>query len=238
MIEARKSPFFSQIFHYYNRRLLKKSFHHLYLNQQTDPIATSPTLYIINHSSWWDGLITFYLTKTVIEQDCYAMMTEQGLTSFPFFRKIGGYSINKDNPKDVIKSLAYTKKLLKLAKGVWIFPQGKEEHLEKRPLLFQSGVSRLITQVPDLTVIPITFYYTFLHDQHPEVFITIGEKLPRSTLDSFSSKQEMTHYLEQVVTDQLDRQKHEIITAQFDQYEILLRGNRTVSEKFQDFFGK
>ena len=46
-------------------------------------------LLIANHSSWWDGLVTFYLNNAVLKTDLYAMMSEQGMKDFPFFNELG-----------------------------------------------------------------------------------------------------------------------------------------------------
>ncbi len=238
MIKAQKSRQFTQLFHLYNERLLKKSFYRVYLQCEMPPPTRGSTLYIANHSSWWDGLIAFYLTKKTIQQDCYAMMTEEGLNAYPFFRKLGGFSINKTNPKDVIRSLSYTKQLLEASKAVWIFPQGAEYHLEKRPLEFEHGVSHLVMRIPDVQVIPITFYYTFLHEQKPEVFIKIGQKFDSSELVSFNNKRELTLYLERVVTNQLNQQRQAIIEDNFSSYNILLKGRKNISETFKTLFHK
>ncbi|RXI97765.1 hypothetical protein DS745_15460 [Anaerobacillus alkaliphilus] len=233
MIEAKKSQLFSNLFHLYNQRLLKKTFHRISLKQAKSLPTIGPTLYIANHSSWWDGLLAFYLTRTVLKRDCYAMMTEVGLKAYPFFRKIGGYSINKDNPKDVIRSLAYTRRLLDLSKGIWVFPQGKEEHLEKRPLLFQPGVSRVIRQVNTVTVVPITFYYTFLHEQRPEVFISIGESLPAPRLQAFSLQKDLTTFLEDILTEQLNNQKQEVVNETFEAYDVIIHGKKSISKQIE-----
>ncbi len=233
MIEAKKSPFFSKLFNLYNQRLLKKSFHRVYLKHAHSTPTDHPTLFIANHSSWWDGLLVLSLTQTVVNNDCYAMMSEAGLKSFPFFRKLGGYSINKDNPKDVIHSLAYTKRLLEQSKGVWIFPQGQEEHLEKSPLLFQPGVARIIQQVPSVTVVPVTFYYTFRHHQRPEVFITIGDNVSPTTLQNISSRKDLTTFLEKVVTEQLTKQKHDIILEALNDYKVILHGKKSISQQIE-----
>lgn len=229
MIDAKKSALFTKIFHYYNERLLKKSFYRIYLKQKSS-LPDGPVVFIANHSSWWDGLLAFYLTRTVIHQDCYAMMTEKGLKSYPFFRKIGGYSINRDNPKDVIKSLAYTSSLLELQKGVWLFPQGKEEHLEKRPLLFQPGISHVVERTSCVTVVPVSFYYTFRHNQRPEVFVSIGEGIKKEHLSSLLSKKAITAFLEDVVTTQLDEQRTEVIEGILEDYQILLQSKLSFSE--------
>ncbi|MCD8502532.1 MAG: hypothetical protein LRY71_13810 [Bacillaceae bacterium] len=98
--------------------------------------------------------------------------------------------------------------------------------MKKRPLEFEHGVSHLVMRIPDVQVIPITFYYTFLHEQKPEVFIKIGQKFDSSELVSFNNKRELTLYLERVVTNQLNQQRQAIIEDNFSSYNILLKGRK------------
>ena len=95
MIEANKSAVFEAFFHIYNRWLIRRFFHQVLLTQEAyKPEQGKGSIYMLNHSSWWDSLMLFYLTKTVMNVDAVAMMEEEGLRRFPFFRKLGAFSIN------------------------------------------------------------------------------------------------------------------------------------------------
>jgi 1-acyl-sn-glycerol-3-phosphate acyltransferase len=237
MIEPRKDERFQSVFFPYVRHLLKKQFYRVYATSHAPLEKGRPTLLLVNHSSWWDGLVCFYLTKTFVEYDSYAMMSQQGMTDFPFFKKIGAFSVNPSSPKHVLRSLRFAKKLLEGNRAVWIFPQGKEEHLEKRPLSFAPGASYLACEVPGIQVIPVAFYYTFRHDQRPELFISFGEAL-EGELVYGESRQNITHRLEQALTAQLDDVKQSVIQDQTDGYTIELRGYRTISEWFTWWKGR
>ena len=65
------------------------------------------------------------------------MMDEPGLKQYPFFRKLGAFSINREQPKEIVQSLRYSKKLIDQNMPVWLFPQGEIQHQEIRPLEFQ-----------------------------------------------------------------------------------------------------
>ncbi|MDE5412078.1 lysophospholipid acyltransferase family protein [Alkalihalobacterium chitinilyticum] len=231
MIEARKSPAFEALFYQYNKKLLKKSFSQIMLRNDSDINPAKPTLFLLNHSSWWDGLISFHLAKTLFSIDSYAMMEEKGLVTFPFFKRLGAFSIHLQSVKEIVSSLRHAEQLLLQNKGIWMFPQGKEEHLEKRPLSFKNGAAYLIEKVPAVQVVPITYYYTFSGQQLPNLYIHAGKELVFS--GKRNSRKQLTTLLEAIVTKQLDQQRHDVIHHLTNQYNVLLTGKRPVSELFK-----
>ncbi|WP_216830481.1 lysophospholipid acyltransferase family protein [Alkalihalobacterium elongatum] len=231
MIKAKKSPVFETLFHQYNKNLLSKSFSQIKLRNDSIFNSTKPTLFLLNHSSWWDGLISFHLAKTLFSIDSYAMMEDKGLVAYPFFKRLGAFSIQLQSVKEIVASLRYAEQLLSQNKGVWMFPQGQEEHLEKRPLSFKNGAAYLIEKVPTIQVVPITYYYTFSGQQLPYLYIHVGRNLVFS--GKTSSRKQLTTMLEAIVTKQLDQQRHDVIHHLTDQYNVLLTGKRTVNELFQ-----
>ncbi|QKS71011.1 1-acyl-sn-glycerol-3-phosphate acyltransferase [Paenalkalicoccus suaedae] len=208
MIEATKSRSFTKIFHVYNTWLLKRSFHRLHLSTRSVRTDHQGAIYIINHSSWWDPLVLFYLNEAILHTDALAMMDQHGLTRFPFFKKIGAFSIDSSSKRDIMKSLSYAQRQLEEGKHVFIFPQGNEYPLEKRPLQFFAGVAHLKQALPNVPIIPITFYHTHLHHQLPEWFIQIGYPIE---LDVTKPRKQVTADIEQALTKELDLLKEDVI---------------------------
>lgn len=228
MIEPKKSPGFQRIFANYLTYQLKKHFYRVWIDDRREE-RKSPSGHLIlaNHSSWWDGLMVFYLNHYVIKEDSYAMMSRKGMEEFSFFRKIGAFSVNPDSPKDLLSSLKFAETRLQQKKTVWIFPQGKEEHLEKRPLSFMSGPGFLIERNPGIKVTMVTFYYTFRHDQRPELFIRIFEE---NGDHSKQSRKELTDSLRTIMEKRLDSLKADIIKEDLSSFQLLLKGFPTNSE--------
>ncbi|UOE96104.1 lysophospholipid acyltransferase family protein [Alkalihalobacillus sp. LMS39] len=228
MIKAKKSQIFSTFFHIYNSYLLKKSFQDIYIFQQEPISLTNGTLILVNHSSWWDGLLSFHLSKTVLDGDHYVMMSEAGLQRYSFFRKLGAFSISLQSLHHIKESLTYATTLLQNRKTLWLFPQGEEQHLEKRPLLFKKGAAHLVYK-QEVQIIPITFYYSFGHTRKPNVYIYIGSPLHSRHLHNMSVK-EMTSWFEKIITSQLNIQRESIIHEATSNYDMLLRGYPSLKE--------
>lgn len=220
MIAAKKSRLFEKGFAVYLLPLLRRSFSHL-LGRDIQKIPEKPVIFIANHSSWWDGLLFFLLNHTVWKHDIHMMMHEKNLKKYSFFRYLGAFSIDKQNPKDIIRSLQYAEKLLAEGKSVVLFPQGDEYHQEIRPLAFSTGIGYLVEKHPDVPVVPITFYYSFRHEQKPEVWIQQSSPLSIEEIAG-TSRKERTAFLQETVTDQLDALKKEAIAENVAKFNDLL----------------
>ncbi|WP_033541872.1 lysophospholipid acyltransferase family protein [Planococcus sp. CAU13] len=221
MIEAKKSRLFEKGFGIYLLPLLRKSFSHL-LASNVREIPRRPVIFIANHSSWWDGLLFFQLNHKIWKHDIHMMMHEKNLKNYIFFRYLGAFSIDRQNPKNIIRSLQYTEELLNAGKSVVLFPQGDEFHQEIRPLAFHSGIGYLLEKHPDIPVVPITFYYSFRHEQKPEVWIRQGEVLSINEIPG-ETRKEKSSSLQQILTSQLDGLREEVIAENTDGFIDLLK---------------
>lgn len=221
MIEAKKSRLFEKGFALYLFPLMRRSFAH-FLGYNIRKIPQQPAIFIANHSSWWDGLLFFFLNRTVWKHDIHMMMHEKNLKKYKFFRNLGAFSIDKQNPKDIIRSLQYAEELLKGGKSVVLFPQGDEFHQEIRPLTFHSGIGYMLEKHPEVPVIPITFYYSFRHEQKPEVWIHQGSSLSIEEIPG-ATRKEKSASLQRILTSQLDGLRENVIAEDTSAFKDLLR---------------
>ncbi|WP_226578186.1 lysophospholipid acyltransferase family protein [Halobacillus litoralis] len=219
--KAHKRPFIEWGFSRFNRLFLRAHFSTIYF----DPPATTSnrsTLFLINHSTWWDPLFIYYMNDQLIHSDGYGMMHEDGIRRFPFFKSIGAYSVNSEDKRHMMASLKYSIELLNAGKTVWIFPQGEEQHLEKRPLQFFSGISYLVQKCPDIDVVPVSLYYSLEHSRKPNAYLKVGDPVEKSSYRQLNRKQ-MTTLFEKVSTDQLDRLRSKVIQEDHETF-IRLHG--------------
>ncbi|KIL47968.1 lysophospholipid acyltransferase family protein [Jeotgalibacillus campisalis] len=211
---------------------LKKHFYRIYLDDCRGQLSPGPKLYTMNHSSWWDGLLIFYLNKEVLKENAYAMMSKKGLEDFKFFGRIGAFGVDPASPKDLLRSLALAGTLLEDKNSVWIFPQGKEEHIEKRPFTYMNGPAYLHDKANHISIIPVASYYTFRHDQRPELFIRIGSPLNNEELQSMNRKQK-TDYMRVKHEALVDSVKNDLMEEKTSNYQLIKKGSKTSSEWLQ-----
>lgn len=196
MLKAVKHKGFDKLFYYYNRLyLIQRHFRYVGLAGQLQPqlIEGRPILYIMNHSSWWDGLLAYHAAKTMTSTEHFFMMEEEQLRKYSFFRKLGAYSINRHSSKGIRDSLRYTTELLRAGGRVWMFPEGEIQPLEHRPLRLKAGVGLLLHWCPEAVVVPVTLYHGLFRHSKPEATILLGNVIshPWRTKDRSSIVSEL-----------------------------------------------
>ncbi|HEX8367006.1 MAG TPA: lysophospholipid acyltransferase family protein [Pyrinomonadaceae bacterium] len=225
MLEAKKSRWFEEIFAVYNRNLFKRRFRWLNvsgLDFLKSPDRDSPFLIYANHSSWWDGLVAFRISRAA-RLDSFIMMEEKHLKKLFLFRRLGAFSVVRENPRRAAKSLNYAANLLKenSKRTLWIFPQGEILPNDRRPLNFYHGVSRVVEKVGRILTVPLAIRYEFRGAFKPEIFVKIGAPQLVSLDENFSAKS-LTEQFERRLTETLDALKSDVLTGTFDDYEKIV----------------
>lgn len=222
MLEANKSVWFERIFAIYNRNLLKRRFHSLNisgLDFLKDKNESFPMLIYANHSSWWDGLVIRKILRK-FEFENYVMMEEKQLRNLFLFRKLGAFSVVRENPREAVRSINYAARLLRENpnRTVLIFPQAEIFPNDARPLNFYHGLARIIEKVERCAAVPIALRYEFLGNFKPEIYAKIGEPDVFETNKNFDAK-DSTKKLERRLTAALDDLKRDVILKTVHDYE-------------------
>jgi len=224
MLAAKKSRWFEEIFAVYNRNLVKRRFHSFQvsgLHYLMDKDATIPLLIYANHSSWWDGLLAFEISRAA-RLDIYVMMDEANLRRFFLFRRLGAFSVPK-NPRLAIESINYSADLLieNPKRTLWIFPQGEIVPNDLRPIRFFNGAARIVQKVGRCQTVPIAFRLEFTGDFKPEIYVKIGEPNLIETYENFESKK-LTVNLSERLTEVLNELKCDVIYQKTESYNKIL----------------
>lgn len=213
MLEANKSAWFEKLFVVYSRNLFKRRFASFRVSGLDVLRQKTPQIIYVNHSTWWDGLIAFEIWKTA-QTDSFVMMEEKHLRRLSLFRKLGAFSVVRENPRRAIESLNYAASLLRENpnRKIWIFPQGEILPNDVRPLGFYRGLTKLVEKVGDCSAIPCAIRCEFLGDFKPEIFVKIGDPEQFEKFGEFDSKQ-LTANFERRLTETLDRLKSDVVSG-------------------------
>lgn len=204
-IPAKESSFFIKIFRIYIRLLFKRRFKQVWLRQEYVPKPDSRTVYYLNHHSWWDGIIPLLLNEYRLHQNARALMEDKQMRQYPFFKKIGAFSINRDDPRKAITSLRYAVQSMKReGASLFLYPEGKITPPGSK-MTFEGGISWLHSKVPEVDFVPIGIYmHTIRHDK-PELHLHIGEAVD---LDQGLNNDEKTRHLENKLSQILKQLKN------------------------------
>lgn len=193
-------------------------------------------LYIMNHSSWWDGLVVYHAFRLASAGDHYVMMDERQLANYRFFSRLGAFSIDKTTLRGVAMSLDYAARLLHEGKRVWMFPQGDIFHLERRPIKLKGGAAYLLQRAPQCAVVPVTAYYSLCHHQKAEVTLVAGQPLTEPWREL--GKERSTSLLAERLRSQLEQHRDTIVNSPERLTAVcvpLLSGSGSVSERFDNW---
>jgi len=182
MITAQKSWWADQLFGWYLFWTLRRHFSRLSLFGELPDLSRDlPVILTPNHSTWWDGFFVYLLNKKLLDRDLYLMMTEEQLSRFPFFRRVGAYSIKPVAPRSVMQSLEYTVSLMENGQSgkprlICVFPQGSLEPWSRRPLEYRRGLEWVFYNAGgSAVVLPLAIKATVYREQRPEAFFLFGE---------------------------------------------------------------
>jgi len=174
-IPANESKWFISIFDLYVRNLFWRRFKNIAIDQQYQPEKQSKTIYYLNHTSWWDGLIPFLLNQKLFKQNARALMEDKQMRQHKFFSKIGAFSVNLSEPRAALKSLRYAVDSMKRSNSsLFIYPEGKIVPFSTQKPEFQKGLGWIAGRTTDTDIVPIGIYiHTARHDK-PELNLKIG----------------------------------------------------------------
>lgn len=223
MIKARKIALFEFVFELYNRWLIRRRFNAVLIEGQRNLSADSslPKILCLNHSSWWDGLVAYFLSRH-FDLDGYCMMEEKQLSKLRPFTWIGAFSVVRENPREAARSILYAVKILKggSRRVLWIFPQGEILPNDIRPINVFGGVAKIAEKSIPCEVLPIALRYEFLGTYKPSIFISVGEpEQVRSTDHCDALAEEISRNL----CSLLDALRRRVTEGDIDDFTDLLR---------------
>lgn len=221
MLSAKKNAWFEKVFAVYNRNLFERRFFSLQVSDLDffrEKNKRTPLIIYANHSSWWDGLVAFEISRAA-NLDAYVMMEEKQLKKLFPFRWLGAFSVIRENPREALKSINYAAGLLKenQNRALWIFPQGKILPNDSRPITFYNGAARIVEQLEVCRTICLAIRYEFRGEFKPEIFVKIGAPEVFKTNENFNSKK-LTRHFEAKLTQISDDLKSDVLNNNLAAY--------------------
>lgn len=200
-IDAKDNRFVASFFTVFTKFLAKRTFHRVYLeNEYGSNISTRSTLFFGNHNAWWDALTPLLLNQYVFKQHPRAVMEWEQVHRYPFFRRIGCFSIDRKDPRSALQSLRYGINWLNSEPGrsLYLYPEGKITN----PLLphspFETGIGWMTSQLAEhVDLVPLIQHAHFMHHAKPDLFIQVGQPVDRVAMGK--DKKEITNQLYDII---------------------------------------
>lgn len=180
----------------------------MHIRQKYQPSGDARTVYFANHNYWWDGLVPLYLNRTLFRQKARALMEDTQMRQYPFFSRIGAFSVNLSDSRSLIRSLRYAvESLERPGSCLFIYPEGTLLPPSNDIPDFKGGLSWLYEHLKDVDFVPFALYIDHSKDNKPDLHIRIGELI---RIKEPVSRDELTSIFQNKVYDLLVEIKAEI----------------------------
>ncbi|NTV06469.1 MAG: glycerol acyltransferase [Chlorobiaceae bacterium] len=243
MLKVRRSRLYTLWFGWYSRRQFRRYFNSVRVFMQSgvqEMDRRTPVVFYANHAYWWDGFWSQLCTEEFFHQNLHIIIEFQQLQKHRFFTRIGAFSLDRSHPRSAIGTIRYAAELLtaesEQQNALWIFPQGKIEPVDKRPLFFYKGtasiVSRVFETVPRIYLVSIVSRIEYVDEQKPELFLSFKEPL-LVTPTEFSGPDALTSYMQRMTETHLDELKEKIINRSFDAARTMVTGTPSINKRIE-----
>lgn len=209
----------------YVSRLLKRHFFSLRVSgedlyYQRD--RALPTIVYANHSNWWDGFVMLEFARRRWRIDSHLMMDIEQMRKYRFFRMLGVFSVNRDSPREAVRSIDHAVELLQgTGNLLWIFPQGELLPNDRRPIRFYRGTARIVQKLERVNLLCMALRYEFLTEQRPEIFVRFSH-LQR--IDGALDPAELTARMGEHMDREVDALRADVTRGQLDDFVPILQG--------------
>ncbi len=243
MLEVRRSRAYTRWFGWYSRRQFRRHFHSLRVQmppELTGMDLSVPVIFYGNHAYWWDGFWSQLCAEIFFHQNLFIMIEQKQLEKHRFFTRLGAFSIDRDHPRSAIRTLDYAAACLTAPsdrqQALWIFPQGRIEHVDKRPILFFRGTAGIAERVLKsggmLYLVSVVSRIEYLEDQKPEMLLSFGS--PRLlTGQDRGQLDRLTGFMQAETASRLDALRQLVIERRLEGFETVLRGSASINIRLE-----
>ncbi len=153
---------------------LRRNFHsvHLLRTNSLEQLEGWPLLICLNHPSWWDPLMSLYLSQRLFpERQHFGPIASVGLEKYKFFERLGFFGIDPSTAAGAQRFLRIGEAVLgRNDCALWVTPQGEFIDVRQRPVVIQGGVGHLAHRMQHFAMVPLALEYSFWNERFPEVF--------------------------------------------------------------------
>jgi chlorobactene lauroyltransferase len=227
------APLAAWAFERYVRRLTGRSFAGVHWTTEGEPARwdrSIPTLFVANHTSWWDGFVA-YLTTGALGLGFQVLMEARELARYRLFLRVGALPVRREHPRRAYADLEAAAAYLRPGVGLWVFPQGARRPPHERPERCERGAAHLALGFgAPLRLCPVAFRYAFVGEQLPEAFALVGAEWLLHP-GAYADRRALALRLEGLLGDAVDRLDALVRPEALAAFRPLARGRLSVNKR-------
>jgi len=158
---------------------LRRRFHAVRIEQSSLNVlseladSSKPAILLLNHSSWWDPLVALFVESYFVSQrPGLAPIDNEQLKRFGFFKRLGLFGIDPDDPKSLQAMRSYVLDAFQADARtmLWLTPQGRFTDV-RVPIRIRPGAANIAASLSDVCVVSIAVEYIFWQESRAEVLL-------------------------------------------------------------------
>lgn len=253
MLKVRRSRLYTLWFGWYSRRQFRRYFDSVRVFIEPgvqEMLPGTPVIFYANHAYWWDGFWSQLCNEEYFRQNLYIVIEYQQLKKHRFFSRVGAFSLDRSRPRTIPGTLDYAAELLTSESprqnALWIFPQGKLEPADKRPLVFFRGTATVVKRVLErrsgIYLVSVVSRIEYLSEQKPVLFLSFRN--PQLIVpEDYPGPDALTAVMRETTEKHLDGLRLKIMNGDTDGARVVVKGKASVNRRVENIgrlfrFGK
>lgn len=154
-------------------------------------------------------MIPLYLNRKYFHQQARAMMEDKQMVKYTFFKRLGAFSINLDEPRSSVSSLRYAlKSVQNPGSALYIYPEGKLMNPSSQKPDFKAGLTWLYKKTSEVDFVPVAIFIDHSKGNKPELHIKIGSNVkPDKSMESKRLTTLFEESLQMLLTEVKDKER-------------------------------
>ncbi len=179
IITDRQLAIFDGLVFWFIRRAMRRRFFAVLTRGLKENLArvdsACPLILAATHTNWWDGFVARLISQEIrkIKPDGILMQEQRHLRRYWFFRFMGVFGIDLENPAPGIRYAL--KRLSDPSVHLFMFPQGRLAR-DWEPLELRPG-AELLTRRSGAQVIPMVIRYEWLIESKPSIIVLFSQPI-------------------------------------------------------------